>query len=129
MPWTAAVEAPDVGVHGVLCRDRCPPWGQARPRWVTSAVPVQVPDYLSYITTPMDFWTMEQKVRRHEYASLDQFEADFRLVVDNCTTYNSRDTLYYRAAVKMREQVSLLGPEAPGVCMRAIRGVGPRIRY
>lgn len=64
----------------------------------------EVPDYLSYITTPMDFWTMEQKVRRHEYASLDQFEADFRLVVDNCTTYNSRDTLYYRAAVKMREQ-------------------------
>lgn len=68
----------------------------------------EVPDYLSYITTPMDFWTMEQKVRRHEYASLDQFEADFRLVVDNCTTYNSRDTLYYRAAVKMREQGMVL---------------------
>lgn len=68
----------------------------------------EVPDYLSYITTPMDFWTMEQKVRRHEYTSLDQFEADFRLVVDNCTTYNSRDTLYYRAAVKMREQGTVL---------------------
>ncbi|CAN8002041.1 unnamed protein product, partial [Ixodes hexagonus] len=64
----------------------------------------EVPDYLNYIAKPMDFWSMEQKLRRHEYASLDQFEADFRLVVDNCTTYNSKDTLYYRAAVKMREQ-------------------------
>lgn len=64
----------------------------------------EVPDYLNYIDKPMDFWTMEQKLRRHEYANLDQFEADFRLVVDNCTTYNSKDTLYYRAAVKMREQ-------------------------
>ncbi|KAG0429569.1 hypothetical protein HPB47_023526, partial [Ixodes persulcatus] len=63
-----------------------------------------VPDYLHYISQPMDFWSMEQKLRRHEYASLDQFEADFRLVVDNCTTYNSKDTPYYRAAVKMREQ-------------------------
>uniref|UniRef100_A0A131Y2J2 Putative phd finger protein n=1 Tax=Ixodes ricinus TaxID=34613 RepID=A0A131Y2J2_IXORI len=64
----------------------------------------EVPDYLHYISQPMDFWSMEQKLRRHEYASLDQFEADFRLVVDNCTTYNSKDTPYYRAAVKMREQ-------------------------
>lgn len=64
----------------------------------------EVPDYLNYIQKPMDFWTMEQKLKRHEYSSLEDFEADFHLIVDNCMTYNSRDTLYYKAAVKMREQ-------------------------
>lgn len=64
----------------------------------------EVPDYLNYISKPMDFSTMEQKLKRHEYSGLDEFERDFHLVVDNCTTYNSRDTMYYRAAVKMREQ-------------------------
>lgn len=67
----------------------------------------QVPDYLNYIKKPMDFWTMEQKLKQHEYSNLEEFEADFHLIVDNCTTYNSRDTLYYKAAVKMREQVSI----------------------
>uniref|UniRef100_L7M994 Phd finger protein n=1 Tax=Rhipicephalus pulchellus TaxID=72859 RepID=L7M994_RHIPC len=64
----------------------------------------EVPDYLNYIQKPMDFWTMEQKLKRHEYTSLEDFEADFHLIVDNCMTYNSRDTLYYKAAVRMREQ-------------------------
>nr|XP_037271234.1 peregrin-like isoform X2 [Rhipicephalus microplus] len=64
----------------------------------------EVPDYLNYIQKPMDFWTMEQKLKRHEYSSLKDFEADFHLIIDNCMTYNSRDTLYYKAAVKMREQ-------------------------
>lgn len=64
----------------------------------------EVPDYLNYIQKPMDFWTMEQKLKRHEYSNLEEFEADFHLIVDNCMTYNSRDTLYYKAAVKMREQ-------------------------
>ncbi|XP_075525988.1 bromodomain-containing protein 140 isoform X3 [Dermacentor variabilis] len=64
----------------------------------------EVPDYLNYIKKPMDFWTMEQKLKQHEYSNLEEFEADFHLIVDNCTTYNSRDTLYYKAAVKMREQ-------------------------
>uniref|UniRef100_A0A224Z5W0 Peregrin-like n=1 Tax=Rhipicephalus zambeziensis TaxID=60191 RepID=A0A224Z5W0_9ACAR len=68
----------------------------------------EVPDYLNYIQKPMDFWTMEQKLKRHEYSSLEDFEADFHLIVDNCMTYNSRDTLYYKAAVKMREQLRLL---------------------
>ena len=36
---------------------------------------------------------------------MDDFEADFNLVVSNCMVYNSKDTSFYRTAVKMRDQV------------------------
>lgn len=71
------------------------------------ALPVdlqEVPDYLNYIEKPMDFSTMEQKLKAQEYRTLDDFEADFNLIVRNCMAYNSRDTMYYRAAVKLRDQ-------------------------
>lgn len=35
-----------------------------------------------------------------------EFEADFNLMVDNCLAYNRKDTMFYRAGVKMREQCS-----------------------
>ncbi|XP_064487011.1 bromodomain-containing protein 1-like isoform X2 [Ornithodoros turicata] len=71
------------------------------------AVPVdlqEVPDYLNYIEKPMDFSTMEQKLKAQEYRTLDDFEADFHLIVRNCMAYNSKDTMYYRAAVKLQHQ-------------------------
>ncbi len=66
---------------------------------------VQVPDYMEYITTPMDFSTMQKKVDGHQYKGFDDFEDDFNLIVDNCLTYNAKDTSFYRAAVKLRDQV------------------------
>ena len=36
---------------------------------------------------------------------MDDFEAEFNLVVSNCMMYNSKDTSFYRTAVKMRDQV------------------------
>ena len=32
------------------------------------------------------------------------FEADFNLMVTNCLAYNRKDTMFYRAGVRMREQ-------------------------
>lgn len=67
---------------------------------------MQVPDYLDYIKTPMDFSSMRAKVDGHEYRSLDDFHDDFELIVNNCITYNSKDTMFYKAALKLKEQVS-----------------------
>lgn len=65
----------------------------------------EVPDYLDYIEHPMDFSTMRKKLEEHQYLTLDDFERDLHLIFDNCTTYNAKDTLFYRTAVKMRDQV------------------------
>lgn len=63
-----------------------------------------VPDYLDHITKPMDFQTMRQKLDLHSYKSIDELEADFALMVENCLSYNEKDTIYYRSGTKMRDQ-------------------------
>ncbi|XP_069094857.1 bromodomain and PHD finger-containing protein 3 isoform X4 [Pleurodeles waltl] len=63
----------------------------------------EVPDYLEFISRPMDFATMRQKVDSHLYQNLEDFEEDFNLLVTNCMRYNSKDTVFHRAALRMRD--------------------------
>lgn len=64
----------------------------------------QVPDYLDHIKQPMDFATMRKRLEAQGYRSLPEFEEDFDLIVDNCMRYNAKDTVFYRAAVRLRDQ-------------------------
>lgn len=64
----------------------------------------EVPDYLDHIKHPMDFSTMRQRIDAQTYNNFEQFESDFNLIVDNCMKYNSKDTYFYRAAVRLRDQ-------------------------
>ncbi|KAK5621138.1 Bromodomain-containing protein 1, partial [Crenichthys baileyi] len=68
----------------------------------------EVPDYLDHIKHPMDFSTIRLRIDAQAYTNLDQFEADFNLIVDNCMKYNSKDTYFYRAAVRLRDQGGVL---------------------
>lgn len=63
----------------------------------------QVPDYLDHIERPMDFQTMWNLLESHCYLSFEAFEADFGLIVNNCLKYNAKDTVFYRAALRLRE--------------------------
>ncbi|KAJ7332923.1 hypothetical protein JRQ81_015103 [Phrynocephalus forsythii] len=63
----------------------------------------EVPDYLEFISKPMDFSTMRQKLESHRYQTLDEFEEDFNLILTNCMRYNSKDTIFHRAAVRLRD--------------------------
>ncbi|KAL2775444.1 bromodomain-containing protein 1 isoform 3 [Daubentonia madagascariensis] len=63
-----------------------------------------VPDYLDHIKHPMDFATMRKRLEAQGYKNLHEFEEDFDLIVDNCMKYNARDTVFYRAAVRLRDQ-------------------------
>lgn len=66
--------------------------------------PLQVPDYLDHIKKPMDFYTMKEKLEAYRYLNIDEFEEDFNLIVNNCLKYNAKDTIFYRAAIRLREQ-------------------------
>ncbi|XP_046340784.1 bromodomain-containing protein 1-like isoform X5 [Haliotis rufescens] len=81
----------------------------------------EVPDYLEYIDKPMDFQTMRKKVDGHFYTSVDEFESDFELIVHNCLTYNAKDTMFYKAAVKLRDQ--------GGSIIRSTRRMAERIGF
>ncbi|XP_064632300.1 peregrin-like isoform X3 [Lineus longissimus] len=81
----------------------------------------EVPDYLDYIKHPMDFQTMRDKIEGHYYNQMDDFEADFNMMISNCMTYNAKDTVFYRAAVKLRD--------VGGAIIRASRRMAEKIGY
>lgn len=68
----------------------------------------EVPDYLEYIKHPMDLSTIRKKVETYQYSSFDELEDDFNLMIKNCMLYNAKDTVFYKAALKMRDQGSLI---------------------
>lgn len=72
----------------------------------------EVPDYSSVVTSPMDLSTMKEKLESGQYPNLNLMEKDFELMIANCLAYNSRDTLFYRSAVKMRDAGSALFKQA-----------------
>lgn len=63
----------------------------------------QVPDYLEFISHPMDFSTMLSKLEAHAYRSVADLETDFNLMVSNCLLYNAKDTVFHRAALRLRD--------------------------
>ncbi|OZJ04663.1 hypothetical protein BZG36_02878 [Bifiguratus adelaidae] len=66
-----------------------------------------VTDYLQVIKQPMDFGTMRQKLHSKDpqsrYTSMDEFKADFELVIKNAKTYNAPQTPYWKSADKIGE--------------------------
>nr|XP_054590137.1 peregrin isoform X2 [Nothobranchius furzeri] len=79
---------------------------QAKDQYNIFAQPVsikEVPDYLDHIKNPMDFSTMRKRIDDHCYRSVDEFEADFNLIISNCMTYNAKETFFYKAAQRMQD--------------------------
>lgn len=72
----------------------------------------EVHDYLLFIKKPMSFRTMKNKIDSFEYSSFDEFEDDFNLIVDNCTIYNQKQTIYFKSAIKMKEQCKSIFKQA-----------------
>ncbi|XP_056429686.1 bromodomain-containing protein 1 isoform X3 [Hyla sarda] len=68
----------------------------------------EVPDYMDHIKHPMDFSTMKKRLEEQRYNNLNAFEEDFNLIIENCMKYNAKDTMFYRAAVRLRDQGGVL---------------------
>lgn len=47
---------------------------------------------------------MRKRIDGHGYRSLDEFEADFNLLVANCLKYNAKDTFFYKVGLRMQDQ-------------------------
>jgi len=60
------------------------------------------PGYSNMVKEPMDFSKMHRKLDNDEYSSLSEFKRDFELIVENCKKYNTEDTVYYKAAKKIK---------------------------
>jgi len=53
----------------------------------------------------MDFATIRRKVDLQAYRTVNDVAADFQLMISNCMTFNAKNTIFYRAAVKLMNQV------------------------
>ncbi|KAF7262487.1 hypothetical protein EG68_00256 [Paragonimus skrjabini miyazakii] len=81
--------------------------------------PDLAPDYHLIIKHPMDFSTMRANIQRSVYTNVAAFEADYRLMLNNCFRYNRRDSVYYVAATRMLEQAKPLIEEAMAAAEQA----------
>jgi histone acetyltransferase len=62
-----------------------------------------VVDYLDHIKEPVDLQLISKRIDSGAYLSKATFKADLEKMCDNCTTYNTPDTNYYKAAMDLRE--------------------------
>lgn len=68
----------------------------------------EAPDYASIIDKPMYFSKIQSKLNAHEYTRLDEFKADVELIWENCMTYNTPSSKYYRVACKLKKAANEL---------------------
>ncbi|THF99927.1 uncharacterized protein LOC114297218 [Camellia sinensis] len=58
----------------------------------------EVEGYYDIIEKPMDFGTMRAKLQEGMYSTLEQFESDVFLILNNAMLFNSSTTIYFRQA-------------------------------
>lgn len=59
------------------------------------------PSYSIIIKNPMDFTTMGRKIKERRYTRLEEYEADFKLLCDNCGAYNGAESEYGKISTKL----------------------------
>lgn len=65
----------------------------------------EVHDYYTVIKEPMDLSTMESKLERDQYETVEDFVKDVLLIVRNCKRYNAETTPYAKAANKLEKEM------------------------
>ena len=56
----------------------------------------------------MEFSKMQKKIETYKYSNFSQFKSDFNLIISNCLLFNKDNPFYYKAALKLKEQVNKL---------------------
>ncbi|KAJ5138780.1 Bromodomain [Penicillium bovifimosum] len=66
------------------------------------AVKLNIPQYHTIITQPMDLGTMEKKLKNNEYTSPGAVADDFALMVNNTTIFNGADHLVTQEGIRLK---------------------------
>ncbi|KAL7679180.1 putative bromodomain, helicase, Helicase/SANT-associated domain, snf2, ATP coupling [Plasmopara halstedii] len=78
------------------------PTGRLRSElYVEKPSAVEYPDYYTIVQQPMDLLTIKARLDEYNYASHDEFEADFNLMVGNAQLYNHPESLVVLDALEI----------------------------
>ncbi|KAF8117191.1 hypothetical protein N665_0012s0195 [Sinapis alba] len=66
-------------------------------------VKLNIPDYFSVISKPMDLGTINSKLLKNVYSSADEFAADVRLTFNNALRYNPPENFVHDVAKELLE--------------------------
>ncbi|KAG0173770.1 hypothetical protein DFQ30_007055 [Apophysomyces sp. BC1015] len=66
-------------------------------------VALNIPDYLSIVKQPMDLSTIETKLNDGAYETSEEFEADIRLMFNNCYLYNPPVTPVHKMGTELEK--------------------------
>ncbi|XP_010559279.1 PREDICTED: transcription factor GTE12-like isoform X2 [Tarenaya hassleriana] len=66
-------------------------------------VKLNIPDYFSVVSKPMDFSTIGCKLVKNGYNSKEEFAADVRLTFSNAMLYNPRENMVHKMAKELNE--------------------------
>ncbi|KAJ5476268.1 Bromodomain [Penicillium sp. IBT 31633x] len=66
------------------------------------AVKLNIPQYHTIITQPMDLGTMEKKLKNNQYSSPQAVADDFALMVNNTTVFNGVDHLVTQEGIRLK---------------------------
>jgi len=86
-----------------------------KPRWGPSIAPfsipvdpvaLNIPNYRSIVKKPMDISTITEKLGQGHYENAKEFEADFRLMCDNCYKFNGREHVVSKMAQDLEAQLT-----------------------
>ncbi|TYZ68324.1 hypothetical protein PybrP1_007603 [[Pythium] brassicae (nom. inval.)] len=62
-----------------------------------------VPNYFDYVKEPMDLTRMKEKVEKAEYARVEQFTSDIKLMVANAKTFNREGEPVFQMAIELEQ--------------------------
>lgn len=77
-------------------------------------VVMNIPSYPSVIAKPMDLRTLEENLKESKYPTVDAFTADFNQIVQNCETFNGRESTFTKHAYDMKASFDKNMSKIPG---------------
>ncbi|EJW02661.1 hypothetical protein EDEG_02944 [Edhazardia aedis USNM 41457] len=76
-------------------------------------IKLNIPDYPEKIKHPMDLSTIQGKLTQRIYKTIDAFKDDYKLMINNCFTYNAKGTGVYKAGAELEKAFNNLMNKMP----------------
>ena len=77
-------------------------------------VALNIPSYPSVISKAMDLKTLEENLKESKYPTVEAFTTDFNQIVQNCETFNGRESTFTKSAYEMKASFDKNMAKIPG---------------